>query len=113
MLGGVLLVGEPAGGFHHDLHAERAPVELGRILHGENLDALSADDDRIAIHLHLFVELAEDGIVLQQVRQRLGVGEIVGGDKFDVGMMQAGADHIAADAAEAVDAYFDGHTSPG
>ena len=108
MLGGVLLVGEPASGLDHDLRAERSPVQLGRILDGKNLDALSADDDRIAIRFHFFVQPAEDRIVFQKMRQRLRISKIVGGDKFDIGMIQAGTDHIASDAAEAVDAYFNG-----
>jgi hypothetical protein len=59
------------------------------------------------------MKLAKDGIVLQKMRQRFGVGEIVGGDKLNAGMMQTCAQHIAADTAEAVNAYFNGHAPPG
>ena len=61
------------------------------------------------VGLDLFVKGAENGIVLQKMRQGLGVGKIVNGDEFDVVAMQTRADHISADAAEAVDSYFDCH----
>jgi hypothetical protein len=41
------------------------------------------------------------------MRERGGVRQVVGGDKFDVGVVQPGSDHISTDAAEAVDTYFD------
>ena len=41
--------------------------------------------------------------------ERFRIGEIVHSDEFDLGIMQGGANHIAANTAEAVDAYFDGH----
>jgi hypothetical protein len=44
-LDGVLGVGELAGGFDDDLRADRSPVELGRVLGGENFDLLAADGD--------------------------------------------------------------------
>ena len=55
------------------------------------------------------MERSEHGVVLQQVRQRLGIGKIVGRDEFDLRVIQPGADYISADAAEAVDSHFDCH----
>ena len=49
VLGGILGIGEPAGGFDHDLRADRTPVELGGILHGEDLDLLAADGNGIGV----------------------------------------------------------------
>jgi hypothetical protein len=45
------------------------------------------------------------------VRERLGVGEVVDGDEVEVGdaLLLGGAEDLAADAAEAVDADADGH----
>ena len=58
----------------------------------------------------VLAEPAEDRVVLQQVRERLVVGEVVDRDDLDVGALrQGGAEEVAADAAEAVDAYADGH----
>ena len=57
----------------------------------------------------VLVQRTQDRVVLQQVRQRLGVGKIVGRDKLDIVPVQTGAEYIPADAAEAIDAYFDCH----
>ena len=57
----------------------------------------------------VLVQRAEHGIVLQQVRQRLGVGKIVDRDEFHIIAVQTRANDIPADAAEAVDSYFHCH----
>jgi hypothetical protein len=56
-------------------------------------------------------EIAEDGIVLEQVREGLGVGYVVDGDELDVLVVERGAHNVPSDAAEAVDADLDGHSS--
>src|SRR5580700_9377916 len=53
----------------------------------------------------------QDGIVLKQVREGLGVGDVVDGDELYVLVVQRGAHDVPSDAAEAVDADLDGHTS--
>ena len=53
--------------------------------------------------------VTEHGVVLQQVRQGLRVGEVVDRHEFHVIAAQTGTDDIPADAAEAIDAYFDCH----
>ena len=58
-------------------------------------------------------QIAEDRIVLQQMRQRLGIGDVVDGDDFDGGIAQGGAENVAADASETIDAYFNCHESSG
>ncbi len=109
MFRGILRVGETAGGFDDDLDAERTPVEFGRILDGEDLDLPVADDDGIAVDFDILVEVAEDGIVLRQMGEGFGVGEVVDGDEFDLGVVERCANHVAADTAKTVDAYFDRH----
>ena len=55
-------------------------------------------------------EPAEDRVVLQQVGEGLVVGQVVDADDLDVGARrESGAEEVAADAAEAVDANADGH----
>ena len=60
---------------------------------------------------HVAVVRAVHRVVLEQVRERLRVGEIVDGDELDVGnaLLLGGADDLPADAAEAVDADANGH----
>ena len=57
----------------------------------------------------LVLEVAEDGVVLEQVGEGGGGGEVVDGDEFDVRVAECGAEDVASDAAEAVDAYLDCH----
>ena len=40
---------EAAGGLDHDVHAEVAPGQVGRVALGEDLDRLVADDDGVAL----------------------------------------------------------------
>ena len=51
-------------------------------------------------------------VVLEQVRQGGGIGEIVDGNEVEVSdaLLLGGAKHLAADAAEAVDAYANSHS---
>ena len=51
----------------------------------------------------------QHGIVLHQMRQSLGVGQIVDRDEFDVRLADASPNHVPADTAEAVDAHFHCH----
>ena len=59
--------------------------------------------------LILFGRLPRIGIVLQQMRQRLRIGKIVDRHEFQIRVIERGAQNVAADASEAVDANFDCH----
>src|SRR6266540_4229853 len=77
-------------------------------------DRLAVHADRGFVEAHLAVEYTEGGVVLQQVREGAVVGQVVDGHDLDValaaaGSVACGAVEVAADAAEAVDAYSDGH----
>jgi hypothetical protein len=102
-------VGEEAGGFDDDLRADGGPVELGGVALGEDLDLLAVDDDEVVALGDLVLQVAEDGVVLEQVGQGGGGGEVVDGDEFDVGIAEGGAEDVASDAAEAVDANLNCH----
>ena len=89
---------------------EAGPIDLGRVLDGENLDASCRrrGSRRLPAFTSAF-SWPEHGVVLQQVRQRFGIGQIVGRDEFDFRIIESGADHISSDAAEAIDSYFYWH----
>ena len=107
---GLLLLEEEAGGLDDDLGADLAPLELGGILLGGEADGLAVDVHRVALDLDVVVELAVDGIVLQHVGEVLGVEQVVDADDLDVvEVLDGGAEDHAPDAAEPVDANFDGH----
>ena len=93
----------------HDVDAERLPRQLRRILHREDLELVLVDGDPVALGGDVGLEVAEDRVVLQQVGERLGVGQIVDRDDVDAAVVHGGAHDVAADAAEPVDPDFDGH----
>src|SRR3984885_3078786 len=102
-LGGV---GEVAGGFDHNLGADRRPVELGGIALGEHLDFLAVDGDEIVTGGDVVMQVAKNGVVLEQMRQGCGRGQIVDCDEFEIGFAKRSAKNVAADA---VDAYLHCH----
>ena len=106
---GLLGVGEEAGGLDDDLSAYGGPVELRGVALGEDLEGLAVDDDRVRGVLDLVLQVAEDGVVLEQVREGGRGGEVVDSDEFDVGIAQCRAEDVASNAAEAVDSNLDCH----
>ena len=62
----------------------------------EVVDAARADD--------LARERAVHGVVAEEVGERAGVGDVVHRDELERRLVQAGAEDVAPDAAEAVDA---------
>ena len=109
MLGGILGIGEEAGGFDYDLGADAGPIQFRGILGGEDLDRLAADRDRVRVVGNGLRQRSEHGIVLEQVRKSLGVGQVVDRHEFDVVVMQTRTNDIPADPAEAINTYFDCH----
>ena len=63
------------------------------------------------MHLHVRVKLSEHRIVLGQMGESGGVGEIVYRNKFDIGVVQSSANDVSSDAAETVNTNFDRHSS--
>ncbi len=104
---GLFRIGEEAGGFDDDLRADGGPVRAWQgFAFGEDLDLLAVDGDEVFAVGDLVLEIAEDGVVLEEVGQGGGGGEVVDGDEFDVGVAEGGAEDVASNAAEAVDAYL-------
>ena len=106
---GFASVGEVAGGFDDNLRAHLGPGQLGRIALGEDLDLLSVDGDVVRARGNLVLQVAKDRIVLEQVGQRRRTGQVVDGDKINLGIAQRGAQNIASNAAEAVDTDLNCH----
>ena len=106
---GLFGVGEEAGGFDDDLGADGGPVKLGGVAFGEDFNFLAVDGEVVGSVGDLVGQVAEDGVVLEQVGEGGGGGEVVDGDEFDVGVAKRGAEDVASDAAEAVDSYLNCH----
>ena len=104
-------LGEQPRGFDHDL----APTDAQSISAGsfvlKTLKALAVDGNRVVGVRHFLREIAEDRIVLQQMRERLRVGDVVHGHKLDRRIAQRRAKNVPPDAAKTVDSYFNRHAS--
>ena len=70
---------------------------------------VAADGNGIGAGDDGFRKGSEHGIVLEQVRESLGVGKIVHRHEFNVGTVKGRADDVPADAAEAINANLDCH----
>src|SRR5690606_31783277 len=101
---------EEAGGLDHDVDTEVAPREVCRVALLHHGDGLTADDDLVALERHLCVETTRDRVVLEEVSEGCVVRQVVDRDDLEVAALcEGGAEVVAADAAEAVDADFDAH----
>src|SRR5262249_57003089 len=106
-----VVAGEDAGGLDHHVNAEIAPADLGRITLGQPLDLRAASDDAAVGDRHIDVQRAEDGVVLEQVREGVDVAKVVGGHDLDAGPAHRvhRTPEIPSDPAEPVDSYPDSH----
>ncbi len=103
-------LGEEAGGLDDDVNVELAPGEVGRIALGEHLDGFAANNQVAVNNLNACGQAAGHGVVLEQVRQGLGAGQVVYGNNFNVcTLCQSGAEVVTANAAEPVDTNTSSH----
>jgi hypothetical protein len=109
VLFGVPAVGEAARGLDDDLGADRLPGDQRRVFLGEDDELVFADLDALLGRGNLLFEVAEDRVVLQQVRERLGVRDVVDGHEVYVGVAHARAEHVAPDAPEPINSNFYRH----
>ncbi len=112
VLGGAVAVGELARALEDHVDAQVLPGQGAGILAGEHLELVAVDRDAVGAAGDRGAQVAEHRVVLQQVRQRLGVGEVVDTHEIDVAVGQGRAHDVAPDSTEPVDAYSDGHVTP-
>ena len=72
-------------------------------------DGITVDDDAVGPALDRGGEVAEHRVVLQEMRQRLRVGQVVDGHEVDLVVGQRRAHDVAPDAPESVDPYSNRH----
>ena len=90
---------------NHDVGPDVAPRQLRGVLLGEDLELVAVDDQPVLADLDLALVGAEDGVVPEQVGEHLVVDQVVDPDEVDFGARRfRGAEQVAADAPEAVDA---------
>ena len=110
MCGG--FVQEQAGGFNHHIGTDFVPLQVGRVALLRQADFFAVDDQVVAFHRDLALEAPVHAVVLEHVSQVVGLEQVVDAHDFDVAeVLHRSAKHHAADAAEAVDANLDRHSS--
>lgn len=110
MHGSFITIGKQTAAFEHDVNIERFPGQLPRVTFLQNLDAFAVDDKGVFFRFHFSVESSVNGIVLQQMRQRFCIGDVVDRDKIKSGFFEARPQRVAPDTAKAVDAYSYRHS---
>ena len=75
---------EEAGRLEHDVDAEVAPGQLGRVAHGQRLQLVAVDVQSAVADRDVAVERPEHRIVLEQVRHRLQIAEVVERDDLEI-----------------------------
>ena len=108
MLGGVAASPEIPGALDHHFGAEMCPRQRRGPLLVEDRNLHAVDDERARSDRDLGREWPVNGVVTQEVRERLRVGEVVDPRPLDrtVGLDRR-PKSATADAAEAVDANSD------
>src|SRR2546423_176185 len=112
MLSSRVGIGEPPGGLEHDVHAEVFPRECAGIFLSKNFYLVAVDDDRVFSGFDVALISAVHRVVLEEVRQSLGVGQIVDGDEVQVcyTLKLRRPDDLPADSTKSVDAYPCSHS---
>ena len=107
LLGGVV----NAGGLNDVLRAAAGPVDLGGVGLAEDVDLVTVQDEVFLIVLDRAVELAEHGVVLDEIDHivEICLAQVDAADVKLLRTLRHNAQHDTADAAEAVDAHFDSH----
>src|SRR5690625_440783 len=103
---------ERAGAFQHDVNAQLAPRQGGRVAVVNQAYAVTVDHQMIAIQRHLAGKRPVNGVAPGQMLGNLEVGRAVDDDHFKLIAASCFincAQHIAADAAIAIDGNLDGH----
>src|SRR5258706_2613205 len=100
-------VGEAPGRFEDDVDAQVLPRESSWILLRENLDLVTVDDDRILARLDISLISAVYRVVFEQVRQGLGIGEVIYRHEIQIGdaLNLGGSNDLTPNPSETVDAY--------
>ncbi len=106
-------LGEEAGRFEHDVDAQVTPGDRTGVAFGEQLDLLPTRADDAVARLDGAVDRAERRVVLEQVRHRRLVAEVVRCDDLDVRLaVELRPEEVPSDPAEAVDAHTNRHSFP-
>ena len=106
------LAGAETAALEDELDAEVFPGQVRRIALGEDLELLAAAAERALGVRDLLFQRAVDGVVLEEMRQRFGIGDVVHRDEVEPAFVETCPKHVPTDAAEAIDADTHCHGVP-
>ena len=109
MFRSVFALSEEPGRLDDDVRPELLPRQICRFAFLDDFEALAACGDGVAIRAHGLLEITQNGVVFEKVRERRCVRDVVGGDDVDLAISHGRAKNVTPDAAEPVDAYLDCH----
>ena len=96
---------ENAGALKHHVGLAVGPRQVRRVLLRGDGDARPIDDQHLALGLDVALEPTVHAVILQQVCQRFGIGQVVDADDVELVLSRPHRpEHDAADAAKSVDA---------
>ena len=109
--GGLFGGGVNAGRLDDVLNAVVSPLDLRSVSLAEDVDLVTVQDQILAVVLDRAVELAEHGVVLNEIDHvvKVCLAQINAADIKLLGMLGHDAQYDATDATETVDAHFDSH----
>ena len=93
----------------NDLRSDRFPIQIGRILLGEDFDLSVANTDGVFTRMYLFFKIAKNRVIFQQMRQRLRIREIVDRNKFNIRIVERRPDYVSSNTSEPIDTDFNCH----
>src|SRR6185437_10657221 len=94
-------------GDHADVN--RGPVEFFGVGLRPNRNFLAVDRDEIRARLDLGAQIAQNGVIFEQVGEHGGRGDVVDGDNLEVLVPERGPKNIPSNAAKAVDSHPQWH----
>ena len=113
----LLFAGVEAGALQNNVNADLAPRAILSVLNGVDLDLLAIDDDGILgsfdgvlVLTDLAQERALSGVVLEQVSQHLGAGQVIDGNNFVALSLKHLTESQTADTAKTIDSNFNSHS---
>ena len=117
-MGHALLLGAvETGALQNDVNAQLAPGAVLGVLDGVDLDLLAVHDDGILggidsvlVLTDFAQERALRSVVLQQVSQHLGAGQVVDGNDLVAGSLEHLTERQTADTTKTIDCNFDSHS---
>ena len=112
MRGSGFLGGEKAGAFHDDVNVQFFPWKVFRITVARHTNAVTIDDQIIAINRHFSRKFAMSGIVFGQEGDSIDIAWIVDGNNFNIVMLAVfimSAKNVSADTAITIDCHTDSH----